>query len=143
MKLSICAFLLCLSLISCGHKEKVDLIVHHGVVYTVDSGFRMAEAFAIEDGKFVAVGSNAEILDKYVSDKTIDAKGKAIYPGFFDAHCHFDSYGRMKTQCDLVGCRSFKELVYRLVAYAKTNKASWIMGRGWDQNRLAGKRIPG
>ena len=142
MKLPIYALLLCLGLISCNQKEKVDLIVHNGVVYTVDSGFRMAEAFAVKDGKFVAVGSNAEILDKYVSDKIIDAKGKAIYPGFFDAHCHFDSYGRMKTQCDLVGCRSFKEVVDRLVTYAKTNKASWIMGRGWDQNRWLGKAFP-
>ena len=142
MKLSVYALLLCLSLISCRRKEKVDLIVHHGVVYTVDSGFRTLEAFAVKDGKFVAVGSDVEILDKYMAARTIDAKGKAIYPGFFDAHCHFDSYGRMKTQCDLVGCLSFKEMVDRLVKYSKTNKASWIMGRGWDQNRWPGQEFP-
>ena len=52
-------FLFALTLVSCTHpKQKVDLIVHHGVVYTVDSGFTTAEAFAVKDGKFVAVWKN-------------------------------------------------------------------------------------
>jgi len=63
-------------------------------------------------------------------------------PVFFDAHCHFYSYGKMRTECDLVGCNSFKEVVDRLMLYAKTNKAPWIMGRGWDQNRWPGKEFP-
>src|ERR1017187_9600623 len=143
MKYLIPIILFTLTLLSCTHpKQKVDLIVHHGVVYTVDSGFTTAEAFAVKDGRFVAVGTNEAILGKYEALKMIDAQGKAVYPGFFDAHCHFDSYGRMKTQADLVGCKTFKEMVDRVVAFAKTNKSSWIMGRGWDQNKWPGQQFP-
>jgi predicted amidohydrolase YtcJ len=127
---------------SCRQKTQVDLIVHHGVVYTVDSTFSIAEAFAVKDGKFVAVGSNKDILSKYSAVKMIDAGGKAVYPGFIDAHCHFYSYGKTRTEADLIGCRSFKEMVNRVVAYSKTNKAPWIVGRGWDQNLWAVREFP-
>src|SRR5437016_4296156 len=91
--------LLCLLVLtSCKTKQKVDLIVHHAVVYTVDSSFSTTEAFAVKDGKFVAVGTNDEIMGAYEAAKTIDARGKPVYPGFFDAHCHFYAYGKMRTE---------------------------------------------
>jgi predicted amidohydrolase YtcJ len=46
---------------SCHSKQPADLIVYHGKVYTVDSSFTVAEAFAVRDGKILAVGSDAEI----------------------------------------------------------------------------------
>ena len=46
-----------LSVISCNQKSNVDLIVHHAKIYTVDADFTVAEALAVKDGKFVAVGS--------------------------------------------------------------------------------------
>jgi len=143
MKFKIVIILLsCVVLLSCSQKQKVDIIVHHGIVYTVDSSFKVVEAFAIKDGKFVAVGTNEDILNHYSATKMIDAGGKAVFPGLIDAHCHFYAYGKMKTEADLVGCQSFKEMVDRLVVYSKTNKAKWIMGRGWDQNRWPDKEFP-
>jgi predicted amidohydrolase YtcJ len=47
-----------------------------------------ATAIAIQEGKIIAIGTKEE-SDKYQSRNTIDAKGKFIYPGLFDAHCHF------------------------------------------------------
>lgn len=52
-----------LSLFSC-IKEKVDLIVINSNVYTVNTNFDKAEAFAIKNGVFIAVGKNAEISGK-------------------------------------------------------------------------------
>ncbi len=127
---------------SCHQKQKVDLVLYNGIVYTVDGKFSIAQAFAVKDGKFIAVGSNDEIRNKYDAVKTIDADGKPVYPGFFDAHCHFFSYGKMRTEADLVGCLSFKEMIDRVVKYSKTNKSPWILGRGWDQNRWPGKEFP-
>ena len=49
-------------------KQTVDLILLNGKVYTVDSAFSTAEAFAVKDGRFVAVGTNAEIEKAYTSD---------------------------------------------------------------------------
>ena len=56
-------------------KTKVDLIVHNANVYTVDNQFSKANAFAVKDGKFVAIGSDKEILRHYNAVKTLDAQG--------------------------------------------------------------------
>jgi len=131
-----------LCLISCHQKQKADLVLYNGVVYTVDGKFSVAQAFAVKGGKFIAVGTNDDIRNGFEAAKTIDAGGKPVYPGFFDAHCHFLSYGKMRSEVDLVGCLSFKEMVDRVVRFAKTNKSPWILGRGWDQNRWLGKEFP-
>src|SRR6478736_1479123 len=80
--------------VSCSSKTTVDLIVHNGIVYTVDSSFSTAQAFAVKDGKIVEVGNNEAILNNYEAKETVDAGGKAVYPGFIDAHAHFISYGQ-------------------------------------------------
>jgi len=132
---SILAFILS----SCSQKQKADLIVRNAVVYQVDSLFSTAESFAVKDGKFIAIGSNTEIETKYEAKETMDAQGKAIYPGFIDSHCHFYGYGKGLTSVNLVGTKSFEEVIQRVVQYAKTNKSEWIIGRGWDQNDWAEK----
>ena len=96
--------LLALALLSsCSAKrEAVDLLVTNATVYTVDSTFSKAEAFAVKDGKFVAVGSAAELKAKYQATQEMDAGGKCIYPGFYDAHCHFYRYALALPSADLV-----------------------------------------
>ncbi|HAS41501.1 MAG TPA: amidohydrolase [Microscillaceae bacterium] len=123
--------------------DKADLIVHNAMVYTVDNKFSKAEAFAIKDGKFVAVGSSQEILGKYTSQNVLDLKGQPVYPGFFDAHCHFYRYGLGLRQVDLVGTTSYADIVAKLVAFRKENPDQpWLMGRGWDQNDWEVKEFP-
>jgi predicted amidohydrolase YtcJ len=135
-------FLLLFFIASCSSKQSVDLILHNGMIYTVDSSFSNAECFAVKDGKFVAIGSNEEILSKYKSDKILDAKGKAVYPGFIDSHCHFYGYGEGLQTLNLVGTKSFDEVIEKVIEYAKTNKSEWIIGRGWDQNDWDIKEYP-
>src|ERR1035437_6291765 len=122
-------------------KEKADLIVHHAVVYTVDSSFATAESFAVKNGKIIAVGTNDSILAKFEGEK-LDAQGKAVFPGLIDAHCHFYSYGLGLKKIDLVGTKSFDEVIQRVVEFSKTNHTDWIIGRGWDQNNWAVKEFP-
>lgn len=130
------------ALASCAY-NKVDTIVHHAVIYTVDSSFTMAEAIAIKDGKIVATGKNDEILKKYTAIESIDAGGKALYPGFIDAHAHFIGYGRSLFQVDLYGTSTWEEAVERVKAFAAKNPdIPWIQGRGWDQNKWPGKTYP-
>lgn len=135
-------FFILVSLISCSSKQQVDLIVHNAIVYTVDSTFSNAESFAVKDGKFIAIGSNDEILNKYEAKETIDAEGKAVYPGLIDSHCHFYGYGEGLQELDLVGTKSFAEVIEKVVEYSKTNKNEWIIGRGWDQNDWDVKEYP-
>lgn len=124
-------------------KTKVDLIVHNANVYTVDNQFSKAEAFAVKDGKFVAIGSDRNILRHYYATQTLDAQGQSIYPGFIDGHCHFVGYGETKVRyADLNGCKSFEEVLERLEKHNENNDSEWLLGRGWDQNLWDDKRFP-
>ena len=120
---------------SCNQKTPVDLIVHNGNIYTVDDDFSKAQAFAVKDGKFVAVGDEETIMRQYIAEETIDAQGDAVYPGFMDGHCHFNGYGENLIRwADLKGCRSYDEVIERLKVHDSLYPAEWLLGRGWDQN---------
>jgi predicted amidohydrolase YtcJ len=66
-----------------------DLVVLNARVYTIDDTNPRAEAFAIKDGKFIAVGRTSDITN-LVGQRTqvIDADQRTVTPGFIDAHCH-------------------------------------------------------
>lgn len=127
---------------ACTSKQQADVIVINAKVYTVNTGFEQAESFAIKDGKFIAVGSTHDIQQQYTSTTVIDAKHKAVYPGFIDAHCHFYGLGLQQQKVDLVGTKSYDEVLQRLVAFQKEKNVSFITGRGWDQNDWAVKEFP-
>jgi predicted amidohydrolase YtcJ len=111
--------------------EEADLIVFNGTIYTVNDNFDQAEAFAVKDGKIVAVGSLESIRSTYKAKEELDAKGKIIYPGFIDGHAHFFRYGLALQSADLVGTTSFKEVVQKVVDQHKAYpEADWITGRG-------------
>ena len=137
--LAVIIIFLCSSCIN----QRVDLIVHHAQIYTVNNEFATAEAMAVQDGKIVAVGTNDEILKAYKSDSLLDAKGAAVYPGFIDAHAHFLGYGQALYAVDLMFVPSWEEAIARVKDFAvKHPGKGWIKGRGWDQNRFPGKQFP-
>src|SRR5213592_2507626 len=66
-----------------------DLMVVNGVVYTSDPAQPRAEAFAVKNGRFVAVGSSADIRNLATRrTQVLDAQRMTVTPGFIDAHCH-------------------------------------------------------
>lgn len=79
-------------LTSCGGGKGLnpDTILFNGKIVTVDKAFSNAQAVAIRDGKFVAVGSDSEIKE-LAGGKTemVDLEGKTVLPGFNDPHEHF------------------------------------------------------
>jgi hypothetical protein len=144
-------FLVSWFLVSCSEKKsEADLIIHNATIYTIDSVFSIQQAMAIKDGKIIETGSNEQILDKYISKEINDIGGKTVFPGFIDAHCHFLSYGLGLQQVDLVGTKSFDEVIQRVKDFdIKRDKpksgnieADWIIGRGWDQNDWEVKEYP-
>jgi len=142
-ELCLLSLILVLTLTTCTmNRIKVDLIIHNAKVYTVDENFSIAEAIAIKDGKIIEVGSNKTILSKYTSAQMRNVKGKYVYPGFYDSHCHFYGYGLNKKRIDLTSCSSFEEVLKRVTIFADENKNGWIVGRGWDQNLWAKKDFP-
>ncbi|MCF8449152.1 MAG: amidohydrolase [Taibaiella sp.] len=134
---------LCVGVFSCTQKEQADIIVCNGVVYTVDSAFSTATAFAVKDGKIIAVGKTEDIKVRYAAAEIVDAQGMAVYPGFIDAHSHFTGYGRSLFEVNLYDCNDWAEAVERIKAFATEHpNEPWIRGRGWDQNKFPGKEYP-
>lgn len=130
-------------LASCSGQNKADFIVFNATIYTVDSTFSKATALAVKDGKFALVGDSATVFSQYTADSVINAEGKALYPGLYDAHAHFYGLGQMLDQADLVETQSAEEVVERLKKYQAAHPDRvWIIGRGWDQNDWAVKKFP-
>jgi hypothetical protein len=127
---------------SCKFREKVPLLVHNAVIYTVNDSFSTAQAMAISDGKILAIGSNDEILKKYEGEETVNAEGKAIFPGFIDAHCHFTGFATDRWKVELVGTTSWEDIVTKVQQYSTNAPMEWIYGRGWDQNDWSVKAYP-
>jgi predicted amidohydrolase YtcJ len=128
---------------SCTQKNNADLIVTNGTIYLVDEGFSKAESFAVVDGKIAATGTTEEILEKYVSENIVNAGGKYLYPGFNDAHCHFNGYGNNLMQyADLRETKSPDEIYERLKTHHEKFGGDWILGRSWDQNDWEIKGFP-
>lgn len=130
--------------LSCNPKKKVvDLIVYNAKIYSVDSSLSMYESFAVKDGKFADMGSNDEILSKYAAKQKINLEGKPVYPGFYDAHCHFYGYGLSLQNVDLRGTKSFDEVIEKVQNFANSHPENkWIIGRAWDQNDWKNKEFP-
>jgi len=131
-----------LFLAGCQEKTTADLIVSNAKIITVDDSFSSADAFAVADGKFLAVGSKKEIMSQFRSQNKIDADGKTIVPGLIDGHCHFYNLGIFMQKVDLVGTKSYQEVLDRVTRFQKDKKSDFIIGRGWDQNDWDSKDYP-
>jgi len=135
--------LLLLLAAACKKKEfNADLLIKNAVVYTVDSTFTIADAFVISAGKIVAVGKAADLEENYTPKEVIDAGGKAVYPGFIDAHSHFYEYGLGLQQVNLKGISNWHTVTDSVQAFARNNPDGWVLGNGWDQNLWPGRKFP-
>jgi len=139
---SMLVFIMLVSFSCNREKQQVDLIVHNANIYTVDDGFSKAKSFAVKDGKFVAVLSSSVILGAYTSENILDAQGQTIVPGLIDAHCHFYGLGLSQQIVDLMGTKSFDEVLQRVKDFQEKNPTNFIQGRGWDQNDWEVKEFP-
>lgn len=122
--------------------QKADLLVYNATIYTVDSSFSITEAMVIAEGKILATGTKAELQKEYEAKDSLDAGGKFIFPGFIDAHAHFEGYGSSLQRVNLTGTTSWDEVVAKTIAFDSTHKDGWLLGRGWDQNDWAMKEFP-
>jgi predicted amidohydrolase YtcJ len=111
------------------------MILFDGVIYTQENE-AVVQAIALQDGRVLAVGTSEEMMHLADDDTVfVDLDGKAVYPGFADAHAHLVGIGEAAVRLDLVGTRSFEEVLERVVARdAELPEGEWLVGRGWDQN---------
>lgn len=130
-------------LFSCKEKEKADLIVYNGILYTADSALHEATAFAIKDGKFLAVGSDSAVLAyKGPQTELKDARQRFIMPGLNEGHAHLLSLGNTLMTLDLLDVSSWPDLLRQVKNIADSlPPGSWIEGRGWHQDKWKSDRL--
>ncbi len=124
--------------------QQADLVVTNAQIYTSDVNRPVAEALAVRAGRIAFVGSNRAAL-ALAGPRTerLDLAGKTVITGMVDAHAHLLGLGQALRTVDLVGTRSYDEVIARVVERAKTARpGEWIRGRGWDQNDWADTRFP-
>ncbi len=121
-----------------------DAVYYNGKVVTVDADFSVAEAFAVQDGKFVAVGTNEAVKALAgTNTKLVDLGGKTVMPGLYDSHLHFMRYGLKFLQ---INCTDkSKEAILSEVkekAEALGNTELWVRGNGWNQELWTNNAFP-
>jgi len=124
--------------------QQADLVVTNARIYTSDVNRPVAEALAVRGGRITFVGSNRGAL-ALAGPRTerLDLSGRTVITGMVDAHAHLLNLGLALRTVDLVGTRSYEEVIARVVERAKTARpGEWIRGRGWDQNDWADTRFP-
>ncbi len=119
-------------------KSAPDYVVVNARVLTSDDNMPRAEAFAVKDDRFIAVGSSSDILNLASSSaEIIDAEGMTVTPGFIDAHSHPSSGGvneLVQVNADL---RSVVEIKEAIAERARnTPRGQWVRAFKYDDTKL-------
>src|SRR5260370_8819194 len=118
-------------------RTEPELILYNENMWTVNPRQPRAQAVAIWGGRFLAIGSNDEVLTLAAGNvKKLDLGGKTVLPGFIDAHSHPAEAGlshlRM-VDCDL---RSIADILKALRERAsKTPPGEWVLGFKYDDTK--------
>ena len=129
---------------SCANQKQADLVIIGGKVATVDDDFSITEAVAVQNDRIIFVGTNEDVKG-YIGNhtKVIKLNGELVLPGLIDSHGHLTGYGKSLEQIDLVGTKSYQEVLDLVKEKVRTAKpGEWIRGRGWDQNDWDIKEFP-
>jgi predicted amidohydrolase YtcJ len=120
-----------------------DVILHGGKIITLDKRSSIAQAVAIRDGRFLAVGSNADIRKLAgPATKQTDVGGRAVVPGLMDTHTHFRAAGLAQFTVPMRNAKNVAEALEAIRAFAAKKKpGEWIIGGAWHPpSQLAEKR---
>jgi predicted amidohydrolase YtcJ len=124
----------------------MDLIVINGRVETMDANNSVVEAVGIRNGRIAVLGTNDDVMaERHSGTTVIDAKGKAVLPGFIEPHNHMVGYSTNLLEVDVrtPPNRNINDIVDRLRERASiTPPGDWIRGRGYDDTGLQDMRHP-
>ena len=127
-------------------QPRADLILVNGRVLTVDANDRIAQAVAIAGNKIIAVGTTAEVERTAAPNaRRVDLRGRTVTPGLLDAHAHFSGGGADRLYVLDLSYPNVKTIADVAVAVkakiASAEHGAWIQGRGWDEGKLAERRV--
>ncbi|MBT4888781.1 MAG: amidohydrolase [Rhodospirillales bacterium] len=118
---------------------QADLIIHDGLIRTMDDATPTAEAVVVSNGKIMAVGSNADMLDLAGSAACkINLNGKLLLPGFQDTHMHFQLSSNEVRLCAALAEYTTAEQVKKAMTefYVANPDAEVIWGSNWNAGML-------
>ena len=126
-----------------GHSMKI--LYDNGQVYT--GRLPLAEAFVVEDDRFLFAGSQEEAESFAGPDALrVNMEGRFVCSGFNDSHMHLLNYGHMLGAAQLAGYPSLERMLRYLKDFATQHpprEGAWLIGRGWNQDSFADeKRMP-
>ena len=114
---------------------RADRILVRGNIITMDPRRPRAEAAAIRDGKFVAVGSTDDLRGP--ADEVVDLGGRTVLPGLIDAHIHGVSSGRinlLSVDCAVTTLAEIQSRIRRRAA--EIPSGGWVTGDKYDDTKL-------
>ncbi len=125
------------ALISCAIKAEAgaDTVYLNGKVITADKAFSIAQAMAVKDGRFVGVGSSAE-MQKYVAANTrvVDLQGKTVIPGLMDSHSHMNGAGTAETTAQVIAAKTVADAQAIIAAFINAKNVppgKWVQTSRW------------
>ncbi|WMR32197.1 amidohydrolase, partial [Metapseudomonas otitidis] len=123
-----------------------DLILHNGRFHTVDREKPTASAVAIRDGRFVAVGSEAEVMPlRGPATQVVDLNRRTVIPGLNDSHLHLIRGGlNYNLELRWEGVPSLADALRMLKDQAdRTPSPQWVrVVGGWNEFQFAERRMP-
>ncbi|SEJ46267.1 Amidohydrolase family protein, partial [Azotobacter beijerinckii] len=126
--------------------SNADLILFNGKLHTVDSERPQATAVAIADGKFLAVGSDAEVMAyRDGSSRLVDLNRRTVIPGLNDSHLHLIRGGlNYNLELRWEGVPSLSDALEMLRLQAqRTPSPQWVrVVGGWNEFQFAERRMP-
>ncbi len=126
-------------------EDAADLVLIESKIVTIDRQDRVASAVAVQAGRVVAVGSDAEISKWIVPDKTevIRLSGRTVLPGFIESHCHAVGVARGSLEQEYVEISSIAEMQEWIRRQARQVPAGrWIEVPRNEITRLKERRFP-
>ena len=117
--------------------DEPEIVLYNGNIWTVDDTRPRAQAVAIRAGRFVATGSNDDILHIATArTRKIDLASKTVLPGFNDAHAHPIESGvehLRKVACDKDSIEAIQAALHQRAL--QTPPGEWVLGFLYDDGK--------
>jgi hypothetical protein len=117
----------------------------NGNFYTFNKTTPVIEAVAVENGRFIGIGSSDNILKNWKDQdsQVIDLGGKTATPGLTDSHLHLGLIAYTFINMDVRGFKSRKDMLEKIrVSANELEPGEWLVGSGWDENLFTDGSIP-